>query len=75
MALVSKFEKISLERNRVHDDATATYTVFTGSDGKRYLQLDTYGTQSRKMRGKKSQSVQFEPEGISALKTILASEV
>ena len=38
----------------------ATYTVFTSADGTKYFQIDTFGSDSRVMRGKKSQSVQID---------------
>lgn len=71
MALVKKIKKHTLERNQVHNDVDATYTVFTDEKGKRYLQIDTYGSKNREIPGKKSQSVQFGPEGIRELKKLL----
>ena len=75
MALVNRFEKVTLERNRVHDEAAATYTVFTASNGECHLQLDTYGSENRKIKGKKSQSIQLGPKGIANLRTILNTEL
>ncbi len=37
----------------------------------KYLQIDTYGSATRKIPGKKSQSIRFSPEAIDQLKEIL----
>lgn len=71
MALVKILERITMTRNVVHDEVTATFTVFKSDSGDKVLQIDTYGSRSRQMPGKKSQSVQFGPEGISQLREIL----
>ena len=72
MALVKNFDKNAIEHTSVHGEVNATYTVFQ-IDGVQYLQLDTYGSAERQIPGKKSQSIQLGPEGISALKRIIAS--
>ena len=48
-----------------------TYSVFEDGKGNKYLQIDTYGSKSRKIPGKKSQSIRFSPEAIEQLKEIL----
>lgn len=70
MALIKKLEKSELERPSVHKSASCTFTIFQ-EDNESYLQIDTYGSETRKMKGKKSQTLQFGPEGISQLKDIL----
>tara|TARA_R110000868_G_scaffold97456_3_gene267929 strand:- start:597 stop:821 length:225 start_codon:yes stop_codon:yes gene_type:complete len=72
MALVKELERIQLDRNSVHEGTTATFCVFTDSMGQKYIQIDTYGSKTRKIPGKKSQSIQFGPEGIANLKEILS---
>lgn len=74
MALVKKLEKISMERNTPHGEAGGTYTVFS-DNGKTYLQIDTNGSAERKIIVKKSQSLQFGPEGLKQLREILDSEI
>lgn len=63
MALITKdnMKKLDKDRNRVHSKVRATYTTFT-SDGKKYLQIDTYGSPTREMKDKLSQSIQVDKE-------------
>lgn len=75
MALVKKFERITKERNSVHAEVDCTYSVFTASDGKQYLQLDTLGSKQRKIVGQSSQSIQFDPASAFELKRILEKEI
>lgn len=67
MALVRKLEEQPLEKDSPHREADCTYTIVDG----RYLQIDTYGSNERKIPGKKSQSIRFAPEAIAQLKTLL----
>ena len=71
MALVKKLNKITMDRNSVHGEVDCTYSIFIDSDGKKYLQLDTYGSSSRKIKGKKSQSLQFNQESLRMLLEII----
>ena len=57
MALVKKLERMTKERNSVYAPVVCAYTVFSGSDGRRYLQLDTFGSRNRQIVGKVSQSI------------------
>ena len=63
MALITKdnIKKIDKERNSVHSKVNATYTVFT-SGAEKYFQIDTYGSTTREMKDKISQSIQFDKE-------------
>jgi hypothetical protein len=70
MALVTKFEHLSMTANQVHGQTDCTYSTFE-EDGKRYLQIDTYGSERRKISGKKSQTVQFDEQSANALKKLL----
>jgi len=45
--------------------------VFHGPDGKRYLQLDTYGRDTRKFVGDSSQSFQVDKAAARHLKRLL----
>lgn len=71
MALVRKLEKIGMEKCAVHGETTCTYTTFSDEEGNSYLQIDTYGSDQRKIVGKKSQTTQFGPEALAQLKEIL----
>ena len=72
MAIVRHLTKVNLEVVGAHSETSASYSVVAGPDGRRYLQLDTYGSEARKLKGKKSQSIRFSPEAIAELKEILA---
>ncbi len=74
MALVGEFEKLSMDRYSVHDPVKCTYSVFTGNDGNRYIQLDTYGSSKRKIRGKKSQSIQLSEASVKTLLRVFEQE-
>jgi hypothetical protein len=73
MALVQKIEKADLERNSVHGPADCTYSAFT-EGGRRYFQLDTYGSKGRKFTGKKSQTIQLDAASARALVELLVKE-
>jgi hypothetical protein len=70
MAIIKKMERIELERDSRHTEVDCTYSVLE-SEGKKLLQIDTYGSKIRKIPGKKSQSLRFSPEAIRQLKEIL----
>lgn len=70
---ISNLNKVYKERNTVHDQAHATYTVFD-NNGKKYLQIDTYGKFSRENPEKISQSFQFDREAASAIANLLIKE-
>jgi hypothetical protein len=71
MALISALKEISMDVNFIHGEADCTFTIFTDEHGKKYLQVDTYGSATRQHVGKKSQSLQFGPEALAQLKNIL----
>ncbi len=71
MALVARLKRQDLEKWSEHLPVECTYTVLVDHEGTRYLQLDTYGSELRQIRGKKSQSIRFTPAALAQLKTIL----
>jgi hypothetical protein len=73
MARVDELSNLEMQRTSVHSPVEATYTVFVGDDGSTYLQIDTYGTKDRAIPGKKSQTLQFGPDGLDRLREILAT--
>lgn len=75
MALIKKerFSKITKDRIHVHEPAEATYSVFMNEDAT-YFQIDTYGSDSRKDKGKISQSIQIDREMAFELIEILHKE-
>lgn len=72
MALVKKIKHQALERDSAHSEVECTYDVLIDKEGRRYLQLDTYGSAERQMKGKKSQSLRLSLEAIEELKLILS---
>jgi len=62
MAIVRKLESIQLDRDSKHSEVNCTYAVVEDDKGSKYLQIDTYGSKTRKIPGKKSQSIRFSPE-------------
>jgi hypothetical protein len=71
MGLINKLSRQSLQRAGRHFEVECTYDVVSDEHGKRYLQLDTYGSIKREVPGKKSQSMRFSQEAIAQLKQIL----
>ena len=73
MALITKdnIKKLDKDRNSVNRKVRATYTTFE-SDGKKYFQIDTYGSPTREMKDKLSQSIQIDKEmGKELIKLIM----
>ncbi len=68
MALINskRLEKIEKEKYRVHKEVEATYSIFE-EDNKRYYQIDTYGSDDRKMTGKISQSIQMSETTLKSI--------
>ena len=66
-------KKIEKERNTVHSKVDATYTVFKDGDEK-FIQVDTYGSSNREIKGKISQSIQFDRETAKYLLEIFIEE-
>jgi hypothetical protein len=74
MAVVHRLEHKALDKDSPHTDVDCTYSIVTGDQGHRYLQIDTYGSTTRKIPGKKSQSIRFAPEAIEQLKMLLQQQ-
>ena len=71
MAIVRRLDPLTLEKDSKHTEVDCTYAIVTDTKGVKYLQIDTYGSATRKIPGKKSQSLRFSPEAIDQLKEIL----
>jgi hypothetical protein len=70
MAIIRRLEHLTLEKGISHSEVECTYSIVDDNEG-RHLQIDTYGSSTRKIPGKKSQSIRFTPEAISQLKILL----
>ena len=73
MALVTSLEHLPKDRQSVHAPTTCTYTVVTDGSGHRFLQLDTYGSEERQIRGKISQSIQFDETAARQLRDLISA--
>jgi hypothetical protein len=73
MALIRHFDRKHMERNSIHDEISATYTVFE-RDGRRFIQIDSYGRDEREIPGKKSQTIQLDRDSAQELYKILKNE-
>ena len=75
MALITarNFSRINKERNMIHDSVEATYCTFTKGEEK-YFQVDTYGSENRKIKAKISQSIQLDREMAIELVKLLQRE-
>ena len=73
MALVTNITQLTLQTNSQHTNVDCTYDIVTDPQGNRYLQLDTYGSPSRQIAGKKSQSIRLSQQAIQQLKSIIAT--
>ena len=75
MAQISleSIERIEKTRNVLHEKVHTTYTVFE-KDGKKYVQLDTYGKDDRDNPEKISQSIQLDEEMARFLVKLLIEE-
>jgi len=74
MALIKSIKPLAMDHNLVHGPVDATYSSFVGPDRRRYLQIDTYGSQARQIKGKKSQSLQLDEESAKEVMAILRTE-
>ncbi|MEH7114935.1 hypothetical protein V7124_21620 [Neobacillus niacini] len=72
MALVNNMEKISRNAN-VHEEVEATFNIVQKA-GKKYIQINTYGSKERKAKGVVSQTLQFSEEAIYHLQEIIKKE-
>lgn len=74
MAIVRRLTHSALEKDTPHTEADCTYSIIRDEAGRKYLQIDTYGSKARQIPGKKSQSIRFAPEAIEQLKSLLGTK-
>lgn len=70
MALIKEFQQVPSDTQKIHGPVTCGYRTFT-IEGRRVLQLDTYGSADREIPNKISQSVQLDTEGARTLIDII----
>jgi hypothetical protein len=71
MARIDALDVKETARTSVHAPVEASYVTFS-ANGESYLQIMTYGAPDRQAAGVVSQTMQFGPKGIAALRLILA---
>lgn len=68
MALVRQITPIVKERQTLHAETACCSSVLIDDRGNRFIQLDTYGSKTRKLEGKVSQAIQFDEQAAKELK-------
>ena len=69
----ASMDQVYKQRNYIHEEAPATYTVFT-ENGETYFQIDTYGRADREHPEKISQSFQLDRSTALFLVYLLRAE-
>ena len=70
---MQSLKRINKERNKIQEKVKTTYAVFELA-GEKYVQLDTYGSPSRKNPDQPSQTLQFDRESAAFFAKLLISE-
>jgi len=71
MALVQNIKEGYKDKEHIHGKTECSFYIVHDKAGRKYLQLDTYGSSNRQIPGKVSQSIQFSPEAIKQLKELI----
>lgn len=72
MALVKKLIVTPKDRQRPHGETECQCSWFTHDD-ESFIQLDTFGSAERQLRGKVSQSIQLSKDAALELRAIIES--
>jgi hypothetical protein len=70
VALVERLEAAAITRPSIHESVDCGYAI-VDAEGRRVLQVETYGSRNRKMRGKMSQTLQFTEDAARELRRII----
>jgi PBP1b-binding outer membrane lipoprotein LpoB len=70
MALINKITK-ETRNARLHNEVEATYNL-VNKNGETYIQINTFGSDDRAIKGKVSQSIQFSQDVIKEIGQILS---
>jgi hypothetical protein len=73
MALINGLEKISRNAH-VQNEVDASYNILN-KDGRKYIQINTYGSKERKAKGVVSQTIQFNEQSAKQLAEIINREI
>lgn len=74
MALVTHLERAKVERTSIHPTQVTCKYIIVETDGRKLLQLNTYGSADREMPDKISQTLQFDERTALNLFNILKKE-
>ena len=66
-----KTQRITKDRQSEHGEVECAYSIFTAEDGRKYVQLETFGSKERKIPGKTSQAIQLNEASAGDLKRII----
>lgn len=66
MALIREFQRIGSDKTKIHQPVSCGWRAFHVGDEK-ILQLDTYGSDTRKIPNKVSQSIQLDRDSAALL--------
>ncbi len=74
MALIADFNEVQKTTVTIHKPVRCGYCSFIGKDQRRYLLLETYGSEDREIPDKVSQSLQLDEAGARELIAIIKQE-
>ena len=69
MAIIKKFERVNKPINLYRQ--TKTNVRLTVDDQRRWLKLETFGSENREFQGQASQNIIFDEEALQKLKEVL----
>lgn len=69
MVLINKIKHRQKDGGH-HKKKECTYSIIC-QDGTRFLQIDTYSSEEKRLIGKESQTIRFTPKGVDRLRQIL----
>ena len=72
MALIGEFYEVNSDKTALHKPVSCGWRVFNAGDVK-VLQLDTYGSDTRQIPNKVSQSIQLDRAGAAQLLRLIRS--
>jgi hypothetical protein len=70
MAIIREFHHVTSDKSVLHSPVSCGWRAFHAGDVK-ILQLDTYGSDTRKIPNKVSQSIQLDREAAAELLTLI----
>jgi len=73
MALINKITK-ETRNARLHNEVEATYNLLF-NNGETYIQINTFGSDERAIKGKVSQSIQLSKDIIKEINQIMEIEI